>query len=79
MTQHLRRRFWIELILAGVNSALLALTIVWTEWIELIFEADPDGGSGELEWAIVAVTLGLSLVFAMLARFEWRRASIQVA
>ena len=36
-------------------------------------------GSGELEWAIFAVTLGLSVAFLMLARIEWRRAAIQVS
>jgi len=79
MKQPVRRRFWIELILAVASLALLALTIVWTEWIEFVFHVDPDAGSGELEWAIVGVTLMLTLAFSMLARMEWRRASIQVA
>jgi uncharacterized membrane protein YcjF (UPF0283 family) len=79
MKQRLRRRFWIELILAVANTALLALTIVWNEWIELVFQADPDAGSGALEWAIVGVVLVLTLAFAILARLEWRRALIQVA
>jgi hypothetical protein len=79
MKQQVRRRFWIEVILAGVNIAVLGLTLVWNEWIELLFQADPDGGSGEVEWAIVAVTLAISLTFAVLARVEWRRASVQVA
>ena len=79
MKQQVRRRFWIEVILAAVNVALLALTVVWTEWIELVFHVDPDAGSGELEWAIAGVTLVLTLVFSMLARLEWRRASLQIA
>ena len=62
-----------------MNIALLALTVVWTEWIEIVFHVDPDAGSGELEWGIVVVTLGLTLAFSILARMEWRRASIQVA
>jgi len=79
MKQPVRRRFWIELILAVASLALLALTIVWTEWIEFVFHVDPDAGSGELEWAIVGVTLMLTLAFSMLARMEWRRAAIQVS
>ena len=79
MKQQMRRRFWIELILAVANIALLALTIVWTEWIEVVFHVDPDAGSGELEWVIVGVTLVLTVACSMLARLEWQRASIQVA
>lgn len=79
MKQQMRRRFWIELILAVVNIALLALTIVWTEWIEFVFHVDPDAGSGELEWVIVGVTLVLTVAFSLLARLDWQRASIQVA
>ena len=79
MKQQLRRRFWIALILTAVNIVLLALTIVWTEWIELAFQVDPDAGSGALEWAIVGVALALSLTFAVLTRLEWRRAALQVA
>jgi hypothetical protein len=77
--RQVRKRFWIELILAVVNITLLALTAVWTEWIELVFGVEPDAGSGELEWAIAAVTLGLTVAFFMLARMEWRRAAIQVS
>jgi hypothetical protein len=79
MTQKLRRRFWIELSLVVANIVLLAVTIVWTEWIELLFQVDPDAGSGALEWTIAGVFLGLTIMFAVLARIEWRRASLQIA
>jgi hypothetical protein len=75
----LRRRFWIELGLAVANIALLALTLIWDEWIELVFQVDPDAGSGALEWAIVGITLALSLTFVVLARLEWRRTAVQIA
>src|SRR4051812_25931217 len=75
----LRRRFWIELALAVVNIALQVLTFIWDEWIELVFQVDPDAGSGALEWAIVGITLALSLTFVVLARVEWRRAAVQPA
>jgi hypothetical protein len=30
-------------------------TLVWNDWIELLFKVDPDAGDGSLEKAIVAV------------------------
>jgi len=79
MRQPLRRRFWADVILASVSTALLVLTVVWDEWIEIMFHVDPDAGSGTLEWAIVGVTLLLTLAFSMLARLEWRKAAVQIA
>jgi hypothetical protein len=74
MTRRLRRRFWWEAGLAGLTGLLLLLTLITPQWIEVLFEAEPDGGSGALEWAIVGtlaiVTAGLSLT----AWFEGRRA-----
>ena len=73
MKQQLRVRFWIEVVIATVNIGLLASTLLWHDWIELVFHIDPDGGSGALEWWIVAVTLTVSLVCFILMRIEWRR------
>lgn len=67
-----RIRFWIESVLAGVSTFLLVLTFVWREWIEA-FGVDPDNGSGSAEWGITAVVAVLTVVFAILARADWRR------
>jgi hypothetical protein len=75
MKQQLRPLFWIEALLALGNAALLVMTVVWKDWIEVVFKVDPDAGSGAVEWGVVAVTLLLSLAFLSLARSEWRRAS----
>ena len=43
-------RFWIEVALGGLSAALLAITIVWPDWIERVFAIEPDGGNGSVEW-----------------------------
>lgn len=67
------RRFWVPVAVSVCDSVLFAATLVWPRWIELAFHADPDRGSGGLEWAIVAISLAGSLSMALLARREWRR------
>ena len=69
----MRTRLWIEVGLGVVSGLLLVLTLVTREWIELIFGIDPDGGSGALEWLIVAVLVLLTLTFGALAHRERRR------
>ncbi len=74
MSRAVRRRYWVEVGLAIVTGALLVLTIITREWIEIIFGVDPDGGSGALEWAIVAGLAVLTLASTVTARREWVRA-----
>ena len=73
MRSPLRFRFWVEAALGTLTGLLCALTLVTREWIELLFGIDPDGGSGALEWAIVASLLGVTIAFSLSARAEWRR------
>jgi hypothetical protein len=63
-----RKRFLVETALAVVSAALLLLTLLWKEWIEILFGVDPDGGSGALEWAIVAAMFAITVAFGALAR-----------
>lgn len=74
MRERIRSRFFVEIALATLTAGLFVLTLINREWIELLFGVDPDGGDGSLEIAIVGVLLVATIVFAWLARGEWRRA-----
>src|SRR4051812_50179153 len=63
-----KRRFWIEAGTAVATAVMALLTLVWPDWIELIFRVDPDGGNGALEWAIVAGPVFAAAPMFLLAR-----------
>lgn len=73
-----RSRFWVELGLACFTAVLGIVTVISREWIELVFGVDPDGGSGLLEWGIVAGLAFATVVFAVSARLEWRHAATEL-
>jgi hypothetical protein len=67
-------RFWVEAALAALTGVLFVVTMVSREWIEAVFGADPDGGHGSLEVAILAGLLVATVALSIFARAEWRRA-----
>lgn len=71
-----RSLFWAESVLAALNGALVVDTMISREWIEVVFGVDPDHGNGSLEWLIIAGVAILTILFALAARYEWRRLSI---
>jgi hypothetical protein len=73
----LRRRFWPEATLAATSAVLAVVTLLWKNWIEIMFGVDPDGGSGALEWLIVAGLFLLAVASGVFARAELVRASRQ--
>lgn len=73
------RGFWVRLALAAVSAALLALTLLWHDWIEIVFRVDPDHGNGWLEWLIVIAAFSLMVTFSIGARQEWRRSAAVTA
>lgn len=78
MRRALKRRFWIETSIAVVTGVMFVLTLVWHDWIELIFNVDPDQGSGLLEWLIVGALLVVTITLLVLARYEWRKAKMVI-
>ena len=79
MRQTLRWRFWIETGLAIVTSILLLVTLLWRDWVEIVFNVDPDQGSGLLEWSIVGALLVATIVLLISARYEWRKARVAIS
>jgi hypothetical protein len=69
-----RPRFWLEVALAILTAAAAIATILWPEWIEVVFGIEPDEGSGTLELGVTLTTAIASGVLAMAARTDWRRA-----
>jgi hypothetical protein len=67
-------RFWAEVVMAMVCAVTLLLTLVWGEWIEVVFRVDPDHGSGMLEWLIVVSSAIATVLLLVGAGTEWRRA-----
>ena len=68
-----RALFWAEALLASLAGLLATLTLFSRAWIEIVFGVDPDGGDGSLEWFVVAALALVAVIFAAMARVEWRR------
>jgi hypothetical protein len=75
MRQTLRRRFWAELVLSAASALLLALTLLWQDWIEIAFDVDPDRQNGSAEWAMVVGFVLITVLTSAGAWREWRRAA----
>ena len=71
----LRRRFWSEVTAFFASLVLFSLTLVWRDWIEVVFGFDPDAHSGTTEWLVVVVCAVVTVTSLVLARCEWRRAA----
>lgn len=71
----IRLRLRIEIGLAIASVVLAGVTLIWPNWIELLFEAEPDGGDGSLERAISLVFILAAAVFSLFARMDSRRLS----
>jgi hypothetical protein len=61
----LKRRHIIEALVAVLFTVAAVVTAFVPNWIERISDLEPDAGSGEAEWMIVAVlgVIALILIF----------------
>ena len=73
MGTHVRRRFWVEVMLGTLIGALAVLSVVWPSWFEGLTGTDPDHGDGTLEWMITLGFAAASIGAALIARREWSR------
>jgi O-antigen/teichoic acid export membrane protein len=73
INEKINTSFWIKVSLALLTGTLLVVTLISREWIEIVFGIEPDGGSGALEWAIVAALFLATVVVTLSARSEWIR------
>jgi len=72
-TDALRARFFVEVLVGTAALVLLGVTLVWNDWIELVFRIDADSATGSLEWAVCFALLAVVAANWWLARAEWRR------
>jgi hypothetical protein len=72
MKDRLRTRFWVETGFAALSLIFAVLTLIWKDWIEIVFRIDPDQHSGSLEWMIAFAALAIAIVIGVVARAEWR-------
>jgi hypothetical protein len=76
MPQKVRRRFWLELVSGSITGCFAVVTLLWYDWIETVFGVDPDRGNGSMEWLVFAIFAFVTLILALGARLEWRRAQV---
>jgi hypothetical protein len=62
--------------MAVLTGMLSILSMIWPQWIELIFGLSPDGGDGSLEGLIVLFLFMLTILFFLIAYREWRMRSV---
>ena len=68
-----RRRFWAEVVLAGIGAVLAVVTALVPDWIERLGGEGGDAGSGGTERVVAIGFLVAAVVLAALARVEWAR------
>jgi hypothetical protein len=56
-----------------MSATFLVLTVLWKDWIEIVFRVDADHHSGSLEWAFVVSSATVTTLLVVLAYREWRR------
>lgn len=68
----IRKRFWVEVGMSAASALLVLMTLLWRDWIEIVFRVDPDHGDGSLEWVIAGAFVLSATGFSLIARREFR-------
>jgi hypothetical protein len=79
MKNALRRRFWLETVMAIITGVLFVITLIRNDWIEIVFHVDPDNNNGTFEWLIVGALLLVTITLIILASYEWRKARVAIS
>ena len=79
MRNALRRRFWLETVMAIITGILFVITLIRNDWIEIVFGVDPDKNNGTFEWLIVGVLFVVTITLIILASYEWRKARTAIS
>jgi hypothetical protein len=62
----------VEAVLGAIAMLLAIATAVWPSWIEGLTGLEPDGGSGEAEWLLVAGLVIVAIAAGLMARRDFR-------
>ena len=82
MKNHLRKRFWFELIpgiIVGIVGIVALLNREYLGFFILFFNADLILEMETLAWVVVGVFFVVAIVLLGLATYEWRRSRITLA
>jgi tetrahydromethanopterin S-methyltransferase subunit E len=79
MKGEMRFRFWLEISMATITGLLFVVTLIWRNWIEIVFNVSLDNGTGSFEWLVVGVLFVATIALSILARNEWRRAQTTIS
>lgn len=55
-------RLWLEALLTLFSAGALAATLIWPQWIEVLFAIEPDHGDGSSEWGFALVLVAITFV-----------------
>lgn len=66
-------RRWISGVLAVVSTVLLVLTLIWPQWIEGIFEVEPDSGDGSAETLLAVGLAAVAVLSSVDTAWLWWR------
>jgi hypothetical protein len=64
---------WVEFVLGLISTALLGLTILFPDWIEVLSGLAPDTGDGSTEWGLALSLATVSLLMFGFAGRSWRK------